>query len=54
MNPRQRRLLLGLLDGRRQTELAAAEGIRQNAVSWNLQQSGAYGIAAALDRLEAL
>jgi hypothetical protein len=47
MTPRSRRLLLGVLGGRRQAELAEEEGIYQSAVSQNLAQSGAYSIVAA-------
>jgi hypothetical protein len=52
MNDRQRRLLLGLLLGRPQTELAASEGITQGAVSQSLRHSGAFAIEAAHLRLE--
>lgn len=52
MSARQRRLLLGVLHGRSQTELADAEGITQSAVSQSLQRSGAYAVAAGLDVLE--
>lgn len=47
MNPRSRRLLLGVRTGRRQAELADEEQIYQSAVSQNLAQSGAFAIAAA-------
>lgn len=47
MNPRRRRLLLGLLQGRAQTELAREEGISPSAVSQNLSRSGAYAIDLA-------
>jgi hypothetical protein len=52
MNPRQRRLLLGLMRGRPQAQLAADEGITQSAVSQNLRRSGAFAIEAAHLRLE--
>ena len=44
MSDRSRRLLLGLLDGRSQVELAAAEGILQGSVSLNLKNSGAQSL----------
>jgi SatD family protein len=47
MSPRSRRLLLGVLAGRRQAQLAEEEGIYQSAVSQNLAQSGAYSIVTA-------
>lgn len=53
MAPRSRRLLLGLLNGRLQAELAEEEGIYQSAVSQNLAQSGAYAIVAAEQELDA-
>ncbi|MBD1272271.1 RNA polymerase subunit sigma-70 [Aeromicrobium tamlense] len=46
---RQRRLALGLLQGRTQRELAEAEGISPSAVSQSLRRSGAH---AVLDGLE--
>lgn len=52
MNDRQRRLLLGLMLGLGQAQLAADEGITQGAVSQNLQRSGAYAIDAAQQRLD--
>src|SRR5918994_3847911 len=52
MAPRSRRLLLGLLTGKLQTELAEDEGIYQSAVSQNLAQSGAYAVAAAEQELD--
>jgi hypothetical protein len=52
MNDRQRRLLLGLLLGRSQTQLATKEGITQGAVSQSLRHSGAFAIEAAQLRLE--
>jgi hypothetical protein len=54
MNARQRRLLLGLLLDQSQKALAAAEQITQGAVSQNLRRSGAFEIAAAQERLEAV
>lgn len=47
MGERSRRLLLGLLRGRTQVELAEAEGISQSAVSQNLHRSGALAVLAA-------
>jgi hypothetical protein len=47
MDLRARRLLLGLLTGRSQTELASDEGITQSAVSQRLRTSGAYAIEIA-------
>lgn len=52
MSPRQQRLLLGLLLGWRQVDLAEAEGITQGAVSQNLRSSGAFAIEAAHQRFE--
>lgn len=52
MNERQRRLLLGLMLGRPQAELASDEGITQGAVSQSLQRSGAFAIEAAQSRLQ--
>jgi hypothetical protein len=51
MNERQRKLLLGLLLGRTQAQLAADEGITQGAVSQSLRRSGAFAIEAAHARL---
>jgi hypothetical protein len=47
MNDRSRRLLLGLLQGRTQVELAEREAISQSAVSQNLRRSGALAVIAA-------
>jgi hypothetical protein len=52
MSARGRRLLLGLLLGRPQWELADEEGITQSAVSQSLARSGAFAIEAAQLRLE--
>jgi len=49
MNRRSRRLLLGLLRGQSQVELAAAEGVSQSAVSQNLQRSGALALVGAIE-----
>ena len=51
MNPRQRRLLLGLLAGSTQAALATAEGISPSAVSQALHTSGAHSVLAAHDSL---
>lgn len=52
MSDRGRRLLLGLMRGRSQRELAAAEGITQSAVSQALAASDAYAVVAAQAELE--
>jgi len=52
MNDRGRRMLLGILRGRSQRELAAAEGITQGTVSKSLAGSGAYVVVAAQAELE--
>ena len=44
MSDRNRRRLLGLIQGQSQVELAAAEGITQSAVSQSLRTSGAFAI----------
>lgn len=49
---RNRRLMLGLMLGRTQSELAAREGITQSAVSQQLSKSGAFAIRDAHDLLE--
>ncbi|MBF0672954.1 MAG: hypothetical protein IR160_10260 [Salinibacterium sp.] len=46
MSARERRLLLGQLLGRTQTQLADDEGITQSAVSQNLRRSGAAAVLA--------
>lgn len=51
MASRQRRLLLGLLDAKTQSALAAAEGISPSAVSQSLYSSGAYAVLAAQEQL---
>ena len=53
MNPRQRRLLLGLIDGTTQSELAKTEGISPSAVSQALHASGAYAVLGAYDSIGA-
>lgn len=47
MNDRGRRLLLGILLGIPQSELAYQEGITQGGVSQHLKRSGAFAIEAA-------
>ena len=47
MTERSRRLMLGLLRGRTQVELADDESISQSAVSQNLRRSGALAVIAA-------
>lgn len=52
MDATDRRLLLGLLDGRTQSAIAAEEGITASAVSQRFARSGAYALAAAAQELE--
>jgi hypothetical protein len=52
MKPRSRRLLLGMILGKSQAELAAEERISQSAVSQNLAGSAAYAIWASGEELE--
>ncbi|MEO6471860.1 MAG: SatD family protein [Aeromicrobium sp.] len=51
MNARQRRLLLGMLEGKTQAVLATAEGVSPSAVSQALHSSGAYAVLASHDTL---
>ncbi|MBS1673414.1 MAG: hypothetical protein JSS74_05550 [Actinobacteria bacterium] len=51
MSPRERRLVYGRALGRTQTELAAAEGISQPAVSQALASAGAAAVVLGLDGL---
>lgn len=51
MGERARRLLLGWLQGRTQSELAEQEGISQSAVSQALGRSGAYALRDAQQAL---
>jgi hypothetical protein len=51
MSQRARRLLVGLMLGRAQGDLADEEGITQSAVSQSLGRSGAAAIVAAQQRL---
>lgn len=53
MKARERRLAIGILQGRTQKHIAADEGITQSAVSQNLQRSGATALMAGLDLLDA-
>jgi len=48
---RQRRLVLGLLQGRTQRELAASEGISASAVSQSLRRSGALAVVDGLEQV---
>lgn len=52
MDEREARLLLGLLSGRSQTELAELEGISQSAISQRLSRSGSYAVLEANSALE--
>lgn len=52
MNPRTRRLLLGMMLNRSQAQLAADEGVSQGAVSQSLTNSRAFAILAAQQRIE--
>lgn len=49
---RQRRLVLGLLQGRSQRELAEAEGVSASAVSQSLRRSGALAVLDGLDQFD--
>lgn len=51
MSVRQRRLLLGLLDGQTQAALAEREGVSRSAVSQTLHSSGAFAVLAAHEAL---
>jgi hypothetical protein len=51
MSQRSRRLLLGLMQGRSQSEMASAEGITQSAVSQSLRRSGAAAVVSSHDEL---
>ncbi len=52
MAARSRRILLGLLLGRTQLELAEEEQVTQSAISQNLTRSGAFAVEAAQRRME--
>jgi hypothetical protein len=47
MDARDARLLLGLIDGRGQAELAADEGVTQPAISQRLHRNGSYAVLDA-------
>ncbi len=49
LDARQRRLVLGVLRGTTQKDLAAAEGISPSAVSQSLQRAGAFAILGATE-----
>ncbi len=49
LDARQRRLVLGVLRGTSQKDLAAAEGISPSAVSQSLHRSGAFALLSAAD-----
>jgi hypothetical protein len=49
LDARQRRLVLGVLRGTRQKDLAATEGISASAVSQSLQRAGAFALLDATD-----
>lgn len=51
---RQRRLVIGLMEGRSQRELAVAEGVSASAVSQSLRRSGARAVLDGLDLMEDL
>ncbi len=53
MNPRQRRLLLGVIGGQTQVALAQTEGISASAVSQTLASSGAYAVLGAHESITA-
>ncbi len=49
LDARQRRLVLGVLRGTTQKELAASEGISPSAVSQSLRRAGAFAVLGATD-----
>jgi hypothetical protein len=49
LDARQRRLVLGVLRGNSQKDLAAAEGISPSAVSQSLHRAGAFALLGASD-----
>jgi hypothetical protein len=53
LDGRQRRLVLGVLRGTSQKELAATEGISPSAVSQSLRRAGAFAVLGATDLLAA-
>lgn len=52
MGARTRRLLLGIIKGETQSEIARREGIIQSAVSRNLRRNGAYALLEGAELLE--
>ena len=52
LDARSRRLLLGIIQGRTQVELARREGIGQSAVSRNLRRNGAYALMEGADLID--
>lgn len=53
LDARQRRLVLGVLRGTSQKELAASEGISPSAVSQSLRRAGAFAIIGATELVTA-
>jgi SatD family (SatD) len=53
LDARQRRLVLGVLRGTSQKELAASEDISPSAVSQSLRRAGAFAMLGATDLLDA-
>lgn len=53
MSPRSRRLMLGMMLGRSQAEMAAEEGVTQSAVSQSLRRSGAMAVLSSHELLVA-
>lgn len=51
MTDRQHRLLLGIVNGRTQEQIAKREGITQSAVSQSLHHCGALAIVSAQERM---
>jgi hypothetical protein len=51
LDARQRRLMLGVLQGTSQKELATTEGISPSAVSQSLRRAGAFAIIGATEML---
>ncbi|MGI9084448.1 MAG: hypothetical protein ACR2FE_04060 [Aeromicrobium sp.] len=49
LDSRKRRLVLGVLRGTSQKELAVSEGISPSAVSQSLQRAGAFALLGATD-----
>lgn len=53
MSPRSRRLMLGMMLGKAQAEMAADEGVTQSAVSQSLRRSGAMAVLGSHELLVA-